>query len=845
MLISARLIVTSSKLTLPQSVISLAAIGKGFSDAPAYCLNYVLTDLMGTRIISYDSSKSQQYARKTAMNFVNFNQSNDLNERIDAVIQKRQSLARRIQPVYEHLDQMLQQITNLSQKQQAFQGSLDQVPLKETLGKLNVTHLENQIRTERDRLSNLIARLSRPTLNVGVVGRMRQGKSTFLQQLSGLTDDEIPARKGGACTAVRSKIYHHDGPTEASVTFHSETSFLQEVIRPYYEELGFANPPASLDIFESSALPMKPGGAALGTMYEHLKHDYQENLKAYRPRLLDSSPRVVRIPQNKIPDYVSQQRDTQHRLTSHFHLGVKEVSIHCRFQKAGVYKLGLVDVPGLGDTRLGDSQLILETLGREVDAVIFIRRPDPLGYQWDNADLALYDLALKALPNTAQRSFMLLNHQQVADGGNLEACQTLQRSLSKIKVAECVIADCSDANASHQVLEQVLQYLDREIIKLEENQAKSCQLSLVDLHRTLKSELEQGSAIASAPNQERQLFIQLFRQFRHDLSNGLRDLAEELEQKQEVEDTNFQVAVKSALQQCQKETGVPLAIDIKKRCRSDFHDSYKATYCIYVAELRSDLSRKFLTIEEGLKQAAHELKERIAQTLIERAGMGAITSARGAEFLNEMTQLLEARSNRLHTGFAMLSDFNVSYGEVILNDIRKKLMEVLDPDDVVVCHELSKQAVKAVSSVSTLSTQALGQTVHLDNDLVRDAAISVEQLAATATDALFELNAESVNNKLKRLHQQAVNQCEQALQHWLSMPSQIHYSMTTEFIDRVLDEENIIDEWELLLGEQSIRNQLWQEFTEIEQIQRIQSAWLKEIQMVQEANQRNRIEFLD
>jgi hypothetical protein len=51
---------------------------------------------------------------------------------------------------------------------------------------------------------------------------MKQGKSTLLQTLSGLSDDEIPARSGKACTAVRSTIYHQpENSTEALVTFHN------------------------------------------------------------------------------------------------------------------------------------------------------------------------------------------------------------------------------------------------------------------------------------------------------------------------------------------------------------------------------------------------------------------------------------------------------------------------------------------------------------------------------------------------------------------------------------------------------------------------------------------------
>jgi energy-coupling factor transporter ATP-binding protein EcfA2 len=376
----------------------------------------------------------------------------NLDERIEQIIQKRQSLARKAQPVHAHLESLLQKVLQLSQHYQTFSGGLAAIDARDTLEQINLMQMESQIRAERDRLDNLITRLSRPTLNIGVVGRMGQGKSTFLQRLSGLTDDEIPARKGGACTAVRSKIYHHEGETKASVTFHSEDSFLQEVIRPYYEALGFTNPPANLDVFASASLPMEPTGVTLQTMYEHLKNDYQQNLQQYRNFLKESSSRTMDIPKEQIPTYVVQQRDAHKRLTTFNHLAVREVNIRCRFMQSGVNKLGLVDVPGLGDTRLGDTKLILETLGREVDAVLFLRRPDSLRYQWDQDDLDLYDLAAEALPNLAARSFMLMNRQLI-DGDNIEACEVMQRDLGKMKVVECLIADCADAQEANGVLD--------------------------------------------------------------------------------------------------------------------------------------------------------------------------------------------------------------------------------------------------------------------------------------------------------------------------------------------------------------------------------------------------------
>ena len=55
------------------------------------------------------------------------------------------------------------------------------------------------------------ARFSRETVNIGVSGSARVGKSTLLQSISGLTDEQIPTGRDIPVTAVRSRIYHSPG----------------------------------------------------------------------------------------------------------------------------------------------------------------------------------------------------------------------------------------------------------------------------------------------------------------------------------------------------------------------------------------------------------------------------------------------------------------------------------------------------------------------------------------------------------------------------------------------------------------------------------------------------------
>lgn len=122
---------------------------------------------------------------------------------------------------------------------------------------INFSEIRNILNKEENNCLQLLKKLSRNTVNVGVVGLMRMGKSTFLQTISGITSHEIPIGDLGACTSVQSNIYHHDGNTYANIYLHSEKSFLSNIIADYYIQLNLENPPESLSSFMNCALPEK------------------------------------------------------------------------------------------------------------------------------------------------------------------------------------------------------------------------------------------------------------------------------------------------------------------------------------------------------------------------------------------------------------------------------------------------------------------------------------------------------------------------------------------------------------------------------------------------------------
>jgi len=237
--------------------------------------------------------------------------------------------------------------------------------LGKRLAEIDFPGLLKRLAKEREVFDNLWKRFNRDMLNIGVVGRARQGKSTLLQSLTGLSDDEIPSSDGLPCTSVQSIIYHHpEDRTYAKVYLYSEEEFIEEVIAPYYQELSLGKPPRLLKEFRKPLPPQPinpPNPAKAESVYKHLRDDYHAHIDKYEAQL-QGKPREIKIPKEEIREYVSQKYDAQNNPLFFNHLAVRKVEIFCRFPHVNVEKIGLVDMPGLGDTRLGDEERMIKRL---------------------------------------------------------------------------------------------------------------------------------------------------------------------------------------------------------------------------------------------------------------------------------------------------------------------------------------------------------------------------------------------------------------------------------------------------------------------------------------------------
>ena len=735
-------------------------------------------------------------------------------QQIEQIIQQRVPLVAHIKAVEENLEKLAAEFVALEEFRHRLMAAVNNPLAKKFLERFDFLFIRGQVTEQISQLEFLRKRFSRDTLNIGLVGLMGQGKSTLLQKISGLSDDVIPARKGGACTAVRSTIYHHQGETFAKVVLHSEESFLKEVIGPYYQELALGIVPETLDDF-AKPLPTKNFGdsnSTLESMYQHLRGDYHENLHHYKHLLERGDPREIKVSKQDIEKYVSQPRDEQNKLTNFDHLPVREVNIFCNFPNEDVGKVALVDVPGLGDPRLGDEQLILETLGKEVDLVLFIWRPDPLRDGWDKIDTDLYKTAYQALKNLENRSFMVLNHVTGNNDDNLDACLNLQSTYQykHLNVVECQVANCADASEANQVLDLVLDYLTSHITSLDYQYARTYQDSLNQLQTKLSDELNEANQYWTQHLQQADLsdlaFLRLFKELWVNLASALEDLLYEIDLEQKSDDVKYNDFKKQAaatIKKCQEDSGLPKIEEIIKR-NADIGD-WGSTFNRYLNEIRTHLIQHFEAMDNGLNASVKRVKDRVTEVLVKQAYLGKIPRLRnlqGSDFLKVMVDEIDDRLVSLKQAFYNLYNFEISY-KANLRYIIRPLLNNLNPNRTEV-------------EISTMTGK--------DNTETR------------------KKMAQEILDHLEALHGEAVFRCEMSLDEIYAEPSKAAFYEVEDFVDRLLRSENVKKEWQIFLSE--YKAFIWPKEYGEDKDSIHREEWLNLVQQTAAANRRETLQFL-
>lgn len=320
-----------------------------------------------------------------------------------------------------------------------------------------------ELRKELDKIiafyDTAVARFQRDSINIATVGMARQGKSMFLQAISNLDNDIIPVSDADDCTGAVSIIHNDPGMGEGKVrvklTFRTKEESLKivrdyiKVIDPSYLEendITFDN----IECLPVDSFFVEEGELKKSTALKHLT----KIVEAFRGTGIGATESIKDLyghaemelsdPQI-IKKYVAQHNglgeNDPEREYYYSWLAVSKAEIYCKFRE-DVGKLVLLDTIGLGDTKLGIEDAMLDTVGNKCDAAVVVRKPIT-GITEQDTELYTKLKDSFAKRNTKKWLFYIANHHK---GNNDNAVDSYYKAIEKgnMNIASVHKIDCSN-----------------------------------------------------------------------------------------------------------------------------------------------------------------------------------------------------------------------------------------------------------------------------------------------------------------------------------------------------------------------------------------------------------------
>ena len=736
-------------------------------------------------------------------------------DQIEAIIEKRQNQAKKINSVKQELLARKQAIEQLEDYRQYLQGkSNENTNLGERLEKVNFAQALEQIDHELTELSNIQKRLSRPTLNIGVVGRMRQGKSRLLQSLTGLEDEHIPTSDQGVCTRGLSKIFHEDNSNQVKnqIKFHDWSSF-KEIIHLYFDQLELpgSKPMSTFDFGEGKRPPFLPASKKNDPnakfLYGRLSKEYYGKFENYQPLLNGST---IEIPTAEILKYITEGDSSNGE-----YLAVQELNIRCQFpHPEDVGKIGVVDLPGLGDDSIFDVQRLIKALQEDIDFILFVRMPNATGDDWQETDRTMYKTAREALGDfpLSQCSFMVLNRLNEGNLDNLRLCERFQKTISNsyINVKDSVIADCSDEQeVSEKVLTPVLNYLTNNIESVYEQYLRSRDKNLAKLRQEIGEILTVAENTIHKVGKE-DFIIWFDNTLWEELPTSIFKLQGDLNAKKNQKDEDFEKKIEQVLVNCRSEEIIPSIGAIERR-RGSTGNSYKIAYYTFLNDINSKLSNQFKELAKFLSKRLEYTQSLVRDILIEYGNLDKLTDKQGNAFFQDLEAKLKLSENtsKLAEGFREIQN-SINVDENIINNWIKDHLAHLAPDE-------------NIDPISELQ--------------VKKGKINKNKSDQVSSSEVESIGADSIRNALDSRRNEIVQLCEQTLMNKLSEPNQIALSMVQKFATQVFASKQEESQWRMFMEK---HEEVWPGAENMKNFETDQQTWQNLVKSAMAANDQDR-----
>lgn len=391
------------------------------------------------------------------------------------------------------------------------------------------------------KFSQLTDRFNRDDICIGIGGAARMGKSTFLQAVTGLGDDQIPTSDKYFTTAGRSLIVN---ATEAVAIadMHTERSFLEKVIAPMCKEIGI-QAPASLEELEKLNLPQ--GDTDTQQKFDVIKRlsGAIKKLSSIRPELTGQKQRQINI--KDLRDFVAYPEGGM--IKAGKFMAVDKITIYAPFPGSEVKQLRVVDLPGLGEAGRNLAEVQTEGMQDVCDATLLMKRPAGANVEWTLNDTTALDAIKKASPlqNEQPKYTAILANVDGDTEDDANACvESIKNQLSKdFEIIRC---DARDRDAvTNKTMPEILRFLaknlpelDNEIFKKTEEEAEQTKKGLKETLEEVQRTLGQLTALCKMN------FLQLAGVLQNQLAAELSNYAKNLQKHAEGTDEEWNAEVK-------------------------------------------------------------------------------------------------------------------------------------------------------------------------------------------------------------------------------------------------------------------------------------------------------------
>lgn len=626
----------------------------------------------------------------------------NLEQEINKIIKRRKEKVPAIEVKFREIQEITQRLNDIESKHndtlQTNNGDLFSDDIWE-----NIEKYRSKFNAVEKKYQEIISRFSKDEINIAVVGNARQGKSRFLQSISSLNDNIIPAFASDDCTGASSVIRNVPGQegVKAEITFMTETEMIQ-CIQKYLDRIYGEDKKKITSFREIGNLPLDslenemPEGSPNVTYFEHLKK-YVKHFKEWSV-LVNEGKKVITEPK-EIQQYVAQHNDKEEeeigREDYYNYLAVKDVVISCQFQNPETGKIVIRDTIGLGDTSLGIEDKMLNAIGNHSDAAIIVSRPEASTGKFSDSDNKMYQKLYDEFEkkNMDKWLFWMINRTSVSStyGDNNGRCEAFKKKVDekKWKIADCFIADVSDVEMINDIFkDKVLTTLvdniddidDGILVQLNDStkelygELRKIQQSIASILMNEVSRMDKSEFIASRwKDVYERGFMKLAKEFR----NELESLVDE-------ECTEFRNKIEEILAKAPQEI-VPTVKELQEDLDAGGNNRPFEVYAHYMDKVRNDFTEQFLGIDNFIfNEKTIDFKAKLVNIFAEdvKNGGGGLKyilpkpeKEKSDEWLREIAQKIFNKDSyvQFKTAFLTVADFQFSVRGFLMHRIRARL----------------------------------------------------------------------------------------------------------------------------------------------------------------------------